>query len=358
MIRILRAPVLASTIVAVALVAAGCSNDAAAKPKSKPVRTTTTAAPATSSTTTVPPAPTGTPAPLTGLATSPVQASLITRPALAIKIDNSPEALPQSGVNNTDLVFEIQVEGISRLMAVFNSANASSVGPTRSARYSDPAILAMFGRPLFGWSGANDGVTKAVESANWIVNVNWNQLPKEYHRSSSRPAPHNLYTDTNALFAHAQPGQAAPKPVFSYLAPGEANASASPLAGVNEKVGTTPSTWVWDAATSSYKRWEYGKRHGTTDAGQVAATNVVLLATKYSSGPVAITTGSGQALVLLGGNQVAGTWTRASQDQPYTLTAADGTPIKLNPGRTWIELANNPWGPVDPGAAAGLLGGA
>ena len=353
-----RAPLIVYAVLCVTLVAAGCSKDAAAKPKRTTTTTSSSAPPPTSSTTTAPPAPTGTPAPLTGQATSAEQAALITRPALAVKIDNSPEALPQSGVNNTDLVFEIQVEGISRLMAVFHSADAASVGPTRSARYSDPPILAMFGRPLFGWSGANEGVIKAVQSAPWIVNVNWDILHGAYHRSNSRPAPHNLYTDTRTLFSHAQPGQAAPAPVFSYLSPGQSNNGSSPLPGVNERVGTTPSTWVWDAGSSSYKRWEYGKRHTTTDAGQVAATNVVLLATKYSSGPVAITTGSGQALVLIGGNQVPGTWTRASQAQPYTLTGADGSPIKLNPGRTWIELANNPWGPVDAGAAAALLGGA
>jgi hypothetical protein len=130
------------------------------------------------------------------------------------------------------------------------------------------------------------------------------------------------------------------------------------MAGLNEEVGTTPSTWIWDAASHTYKRWEYGKPHTTTDAGQVAATNVVVLATQYSKGPVAITTGTGQAIVLTNGTAVTGTWTRADQTKPYTLTAADGTPIKLNPGRSWVELPNHPWGAVDPNTAAGMLAGA
>ena len=69
---------------------------------------------------------------------------------------------------------------------------------------------------------------------------------------------------------------------------------------------------------------------------------MVVLQTLYTKGPVAVTVGSGPALVLLGGVAVPGTWTRDDQSKPYTLTATDGSPIKLNPGRTWIELANNP----------------
>ncbi len=35
-----------------------------------------------------------------------------------------------------------------------------------------------------------------------------------------------------------------------------------------------------------------------------------------------------------------GMWSRADRTDPYTLTAADGSPILLNPGRTFVELAD------------------
>jgi len=50
-------------------------------------------------------------------------------------------------------------------------------------------------------------------------------------------------------------------------------------------------------------------------------------------------TGSGPVVVLRDGMAITGTWTRSSLTQPATLTAADGTPITLHPGTTWIELA-------------------
>jgi hypothetical protein len=346
--------VAAALALTVALLAMGCSKDEAARPKktttTEAERTTTSAAPTTT-------APAPAVAPLTGLPVAAGQELKVLRPALAIKIDNSPEALPQSGVNNTDIVYEIQVEGISRLMAIFQSNDAEKVGPTRSARFSDPPILAMFGKPMFGWSGANKRVAAAVKGSPFINNVQWEVEPGEYKRSRDRKAPHNLYTNTNLLYGHIGQGEGTPPQQFQYLGAGESNASATPAGGVNLKVGTTPSTWAWNPAVGQYLRWEYGRRHGTTDAGQVWANNVVILATQYSKGPVAITTGAGPALILTGGTAVSGVWTRAEQTQPYTLTAADGSTIKLTPGRTWVELPNHPWTVIGQDVASGLLAG-
>jgi hypothetical protein len=36
---------------------------------------------------------------------------------------------------------------------------------------------------------------------------------------------------------------------------------------------------------------------------------------------------------------VKGTWNRPDPSKPAVLTAADGQPIALTPGRTWVELA-------------------
>jgi hypothetical protein len=279
----------------------------------------------------------------------------ITRPALAIKIDNSPPALPQDGLNQTDVVIEVMVEGISRLMAVYHSHDAGSVGPTRSARHSDPDLLAMFGRPLFGWSGANEEVTGDVLSRDWIVNVEWNRVQRAYARRGGRPAPHNLYTSTPALFQRAEPGQAVPQPLFDRLAAGEP-LPGSPLPGVSMRIGGTDSNWVWDAAAGRYARWEYGRPHRTDD-GQVWATNVVILQTPYSKGPTAQTLGRGRAWVMVGGNIVEGTWERGDRAYRYTITTPDGAPIKLAPGRTWIELPPEAPAPLEAQTASALLGG-
>ena len=76
-------------------------------------------------------------APLTGLAISEELPGAI----LAVKIDNSPDAWPQTGINNADIVFEENVEGWTRFIAVFHSKSPEPVGPIRSIRTQDIDIL-------------------------------------------------------------------------------------------------------------------------------------------------------------------------------------------------------------------------
>ncbi|MGA2970591.1 MAG: DUF3048 domain-containing protein, partial [Acidimicrobiales bacterium] len=86
--------------------------------------TTTTTLGGVTSTTTVPTTTTtlkpGPVAPLTGLPDP--QGLTKHRAALTIKIDNTPEAMPQYGIEDADVVYEEIVEGgITRLAAIFNS---------------------------------------------------------------------------------------------------------------------------------------------------------------------------------------------------------------------------------------------
>lgn len=348
----------AVTVLAAVLVAGACTkSSASAKSDDEPtrsIRPTTT----TSTTTTTAPPPVI--EPLTGEPAEGDPMRLL-RPALAVKIDNSPEAMPQEGVNQADIVFEIRVEGISRLMAVYHTNDVDEIGPTRSARYSDPPILALLGRPLFGWSGANKGVLKDLQNSSWVTNVHWDAVPNAYYRKPGRKAPHNLYTSTRALFEKASPGQGPPLSVFEYLAPGEANAGASGLAGMALRVGDTPSQWAWDAASGRWLRWQYDRRDMTADAGQVQATNVVILEIRYQGGramPTAKVEGGGKAIVMSGGTAVVGEWNRPNQMEKVRLTGADGRPMRLAPGTTWVALTDGATSaPLSPEAAMGLLGG-
>ncbi|HSO95040.1 MAG TPA: DUF3048 domain-containing protein, partial [Acidimicrobiia bacterium] len=88
------------------------------------------------------PAPRGV-APLTG---QPDTNGARHRPALAVKIENTPDARPQAGLDTADVVYEEQVEGgITRFWAVFNSTRPTTVGPIRSVRAMDPNLLAPLG---------------------------------------------------------------------------------------------------------------------------------------------------------------------------------------------------------------------
>ena len=121
-----------------------------------PKRTTTTV-PAT--TTTVAP-PT---APLTGLP-DPTGASRA-RPVLSVKVENTPDARPQAGIDQADVVYEEVVEGnITRFLAMFNSTVPAVIGPVRSVRQEDPDIVWPVGG-IFAYSGGAAVNVDAINAA-------------------------------------------------------------------------------------------------------------------------------------------------------------------------------------------------
>ena len=164
-------------------------------------------------TTTKPTAPV---APLTGL---PYPKRLLKdRSALTIKIDNTPEAMPQYGVNEADVVYEEIVEGgITRLAAIFNSQVPKVVGPVRSVRRTDREIVFPIGG-IFAFSGGAEYAVRSIETAP-VKLYDESNAGAAMFRDPSREVPHNLFA--NAQLLMAKDGKPRPPPaLFTYLSKG------------------------------------------------------------------------------------------------------------------------------------------
>jgi hypothetical protein len=269
------------------------------------------------------------------------------RPALAVKVENLPEARPQTGLAWADLIYEEPVEGgITRFIVVYQCTNASRIEPVRSGRLTDPPILKQFGRPVFGYAGGVPAVIKAVRQAG-VTDVNFNNAPNAYHRDAARVAPHNLYTSTDELYRAAHRTGGVPPALFTYST--DAPASASPASSVHVPFSEYSDVyWRWDASKSEWMR-SYGTTPATYSNGeQMAAPNVVIQMVRVKMtditdangmhSPLAITTGSGTVYVLRDGKVIKGTWSRPRQSDLTVLKDAQGNVIALHPGPTWIEL--------------------
>jgi hypothetical protein len=294
--------------------------------------------------------PSGTRAPLTGLPVADEDLDLLARPALAAKVDNHPDALPQWGLSDADVVVELRVEGISRFLAVFHSRDVGDVGPIRSARTSDPDLLAVFGRPLAAWSGANPSTRELMRGIEWIQDVSADRLPDAYRRDDWARAPHNLVLDAADAYGVVEDPVRLPRQLFEYLGDGDGDApGGEPVAGFELHVGLSRAAYRWDGERGGWLRWSDGTplhdaSHGGAEGPQVAPANVVVLETAYgvsptdASSPEAITLGEGRAWVFTGGHLVSGRWSRQDRTAPWALVAEDGTPIRLTPGSTWVAM--------------------
>jgi len=332
-----RLPVFAAVLACLALIAAACSGGGGKKTSSA------TSAPATT-TTTEPPI-----FPLTGLpaAGSPNH----TRPALVVKIENVPEARPQSGLTQADVVYEEIVEaGLSRFIVVYQSQDADPIGPVRSIRPSDPAIVKPL-NPLYAYSGGTAKFINMLHAAG-ITDIGVDAAPKAYYRRPGRSAPHNLYSSTPRLYAQAPAGGGPPPKIFDFLAANEPFGGAGVVPATHLTVvpgQRTTSTYDYDPATNAWKRGSNGTPQVVEGGAQVAPTNVILWFVPYVNSPgdvdvvgepvsVAQVTGTGDAWVLSQGKVVKGKWSKPSAETPVQFTDALGAPIKITPGTTWVEV--------------------
>jgi hypothetical protein len=310
---------------------------------------TTTAAPTTTSTTTTTTLPPGDPSPVNGL---PVEdAELLERRVFAVKIDNHPDARPQSGINEADAVMELLVEGgLTRFIALFQQSDTEYIGPIRSLRPTDPTLVKPLGAPL-QISGGQRWVQSI--SANAGVRLLSETSPNTFRVNNGRVRERTLYGSTLAMrevadgreYSNDPPAA----PMFEF---GEPSSSATRATEIRLDWSTAPAVrWVWDG--TEYLRFNADTAHGWLDAdgneGQVSAdVLVVLTADRYTASPPAgqsgssvpamRTTGTGQAVLFHDGVLIEGTWERASIDVPFNLALTDGSTMIVPPGRLWVSI--------------------
>ncbi|MCL2393157.1 MAG: DUF3048 domain-containing protein [Acidimicrobiaceae bacterium] len=275
------------------------------------------------------------------------------RPALAIKVENLPEARPQYGLSAADVVYEEPVEGgITRFIVIYQCHDASRVEPVRSGRLIDPSIVDQFGaHPLFAYAGAIAPAVSAIDSSSLIDLSAMAAPPSVYPRDPTRYAPHNLMTSTGALYAYAaslhgpQTTPPASPFVFGALSP-----KATPAASVHIGYVYSDLTWTWQAATHTWVRSYTDTGPATMgEGGVVSAANVIVMSVGMYPSPyvedatgihenLLTLTGSGPAQVFRDGTVTTGTWNRAGLSEDTRYLDSSGKPIALGPGQTWIEL--------------------
>ncbi|MER6127614.1 DUF3048 domain-containing protein [Streptomyces sp. NPDC001795] len=266
-------------------------------------------------------------------------------PVLAVKIDNVPEARPQTGLDQADIVYAEQVEGgLSRLMAVFATKLPKVVGPVRSARESDLELLRQFDDPTLAFSGAQHKLLPLIDKAPL------NPEPPDknsaaYFRGGDKAAPHNLYLRPQRLMKSA-PGTAALTTGFRF---GAAPAGGTPQTTRTVHFPAARFTFTWSAERHRWLVAMDGTPTVTTDGARVAPATVVVQyvqvrASRFhdvlgNNSPYSQTVGSGKAQVLRDGRVFDVSWRRASAPDGTRFTTADGTPMNFAQGQVWVVLA-------------------
>lgn len=281
--------------------------------------------------------------PLTGL---PVTAAVLAQPVFGVVIENSPEARPQSGLSQAGVVYETLAEGgITRFLAIFLDQQPANLGPVRSLRpyfidwaqeYSNPPVAHA------GGSSAALGEVAALgfKSMNGLI------YGANFHRTSDRSAPHNLYTSTSSLIGLMQRlnyTTAASFTPWAYKQDSPEAAPSHPTISLSLSFPLYAPKYQFNAACDCYNRFLAGTSHIDRNTGaQIQVKNVVaiIMQTSYDSTGHALDTtiGSGKAYVFVDGGATIGTWRKDARTSRIQFLDPAGNPIPLNAGNTWIEV--------------------
>ncbi|MFJ7989870.1 DUF3048 domain-containing protein [Streptomyces sp. NPDC096351] len=318
----------------------GCSDAGRPEPSPTPtpVPATTAPPPTTAPPATTPPAASGL-SPFTGL---PARSG----PVLAVKIDNVAAARPHTGLGAADVVYVEQVEGgVTRLLAVYSSRLPERVGPVRSARESDVELLAAFGRPVLGYSGAQSALDPFLRAAP-LDPVTESTSPGAFRRSADRAAPHNLYLRPGrALDTVAAPQEA--RDIGFRFGPAPAGGTAVPAETV--RYPAARYTFTWSASDRTWRVAMDGRPARDTATGPLAPSTVVVQHVTVrpsrfhdvtgAVSPYTETVGSGTATVLRDGRAYEARWSRTAAASGTAFTTPDGAPLAFAPGQVWVVLA-------------------
>lgn len=292
--------------------------------------------------------------PLTGL--PPSNPASLERPAVGLKIENSPQARPQAGLENADVVFEEIVEGgITRFLAIYHCGSATKAGPVRSARYDDARIGRPFTR-LLAFSGANAIVKAHLQSEGMILVEELTDPPGLFRDPPGALDVHSLYANTKRLKKDAIRAELKPPKadVFTFSEDLEAKSKKARLVSINFTASNTIE-YRWE--NDSWARYEAGVPFMTEVGEQVSVPNVLIqeVTINHSSTIVDVAgnpspdinlLGSGKAVLFRDGRAVKGRWTIEKEGGAPEYVTKAGDPLEFAPGPIWIELVPAPSGTV------------
>lgn len=271
---------------------------------------------------------------------------------VTVMINNISDAMPQSGLSDADILYEMIVEGgITRLMGVFKDyANLPKLGSVRSCRQyyvqiSDMmnAIYAHVGQ---SWLGEEWLIRTQIDDLNGLEGY---ASYTTFYRDTNRYAPHNCYTDGPKIVAGIEGLNYSKEYTNRHDDMYKFNFEDTPIgSGLKaDKVtlkfsnGYSPR-FEYNAEEGVYYRWQYGKPHMDEYYNvQLSFKNVIIMFAEYSTlsdGLRDINWDKGGAgYYITDGEYKAITWSKDANGI-IKLYDENGKQLKMNPGKSFVTV--------------------
>lgn len=279
-----------------------------------------------------------------------------------VNIDNVAGAWPQWGIAQADIIYEMPIHShtLTRLMALFTHDHPQEAGPLRSGRVLHAEMRQEWGAAwAFAGIQRKDGsnVNVALREMgvrdtedHLIFDVNTRDHTRLSINRKHHKAPHNhsfqLGQAAELVKGHAFPARPF---LFDDALPtaGDAAISIRLLYGGGNENSYTNSEYRYDAATNLYTRTRQGKPYVDMNEPETPLTfsNVIvqwanLTFNGAANAPLLEEVGEGNADIFLGGRHISGYWVRETVDSRTVFYDQDGNEIRLQRGKTWINITS------------------
>lgn len=270
---------------------------------------------------------------------------LSSKPAYMSIIENSPEARPQSGFTEADIVYEAMAEGgITRCLAIYQKEDSPKIGPVRSMRTYFIDLAYEYNLPFAHCGGSHDALDRIKAensmSMNEMLNGNY------YWRDKTiKIQEHSLYTSSeNLKKLAAYKGYAKePVPSLTFDKSYWDNINSSKANVITVKFNGSYTT-AYNLKDGLYYKSMNGKpSNNKEDNKPVAVKNVVIQNVNYRTRPNepyldADLVGQGDGYIVSSGKAIRITWSKANLKSPTVFKDEKGNIVPLNPGKTWWHL--------------------
>lgn len=294
--------------------------------------------------------------PITGL---PVQDKKFV--PILVQIDNNLAALPQWGIADADIMYELPIQGggWTRLTAFFTDQYPGEAGPVRSARVmhadlreSWDALLVNFGKQEEFGSDLREALKAyGVGQKGLAIDGIGNAFKDYFLRVRYHMAPHNVTAYVSRL-RDLMVEKGYDFPVKPFLFTDEARTNGQPaqkVTIVHKRNQDSSSSFVYDEFQKGYQRYVIDGPY--TDLlkpeQHLVYANVIVLRTKLaynrsSMNPILpdAAKGQGAADIFIGGRYIQGAWSRANPQARTVFHDENGEEIRLARGKTWIIMAD------------------
>ncbi|RQD69772.1 MAG: DUF3048 domain-containing protein [Tindallia sp. MSAO_Bac2] len=278
---------------------------------------------------------------------------------VALQINNSTAAYPQSGITQADIIYETLAEGnITRLMAVFHIYDSEKIGPVRSARHyyldmaaNHDAVYMHYGGSPQAYSYIRQMNAPNMDGLSWLDGIVCWRDPER--RSIPRMLEHSVYTNR----AHLEDGweRRGLRTELEESFTSGLNFSTKETVPWGQRADyiTIPysasytSSFDYDFETKIYTKYHSGELHMDEEAGKpLEFTNLIIQFTSINVIPgddagrreVAII-GSGDGYFISAGRAIAVEWHKADYASPTVYAEKkSGKPVTMNPGKTYIGI--------------------